>query len=114
MVLCRPVVQKPNVQDRSKFRLKDIDWGFAPPSEDDYMHETSEETRGLDNGLDSVEIRFEIQPNFHESLDEDEEDLSGDEGDEIDEDKDGDDEFRNDLEEDEDHHLPHLDTDQDD
>ncbi|GKE43547.1 hypothetical protein Tco_1470831, partial [Tanacetum coccineum] len=41
---------------------QDIDGGYAPPSEDDYMHETSEETRGLDNGLGSVEIRFEIQP----------------------------------------------------
>ena len=93
---------------------QDIDCGFAPPSEDDYMDETSEETRGLDNGLGSVEIRFEIQPDFHESLDEDEKDMSGDEGDEIDQDKDGDDEGRNDLEEDEDHHLPHLDTGQDD
>ncbi|GKB29331.1 hypothetical protein Tco_0868732 [Tanacetum coccineum] len=40
--------------------------------------------------------------------------MSGDEGDEIDEDEDGDDEGRNDLEEDEEHHLPHPDTDQDD
>ncbi|GKD31215.1 hypothetical protein Tco_1241993, partial [Tanacetum coccineum] len=68
---------------------QDIDGGYAPPSEDDYMHETSEETRGLDNGLGSVEIRFEIQPDIRESLDEDEEDMSGDEGDEIDEDEDG-------------------------
>nr|GEV63223.1 E3 ubiquitin-protein ligase UPL2-like [Tanacetum cinerariifolium] len=93
---------------------QDIDGGYAPPSEDDYMHETSEETRGLDNGLGSVEIRFEIQPDIRESLDEDEEDMSGDEGDEIDEDEDGDDGGRNDLEEDEEHHLPHPDTDQDD
>ncbi|GJW28728.1 E3 ubiquitin protein ligase UPL2-like protein [Tanacetum coccineum] len=53
---------------------QDTNGGYAPPSEDDYMHGTSEETKGLDNG---------------------------DEGDEIDEDEDGDDEGHNDLEEDE-------------
>nr|XP_043635676.1 E3 ubiquitin-protein ligase UPL2-like [Erigeron canadensis] len=93
---------------------QDIDGGYAPPSEDDYMHETSEETRGLENGLASVGIRFEIQPDIRESLDEDDEDMSGDEGDEVDEDEDGDDDGHNDLEDDEVHHLPHPDTDQDD
>ncbi|KAI3491195.1 hypothetical protein L1887_44441 [Cichorium endivia] len=87
---------------------QDIDGGFAPPSEDDYMHENSEDARGLENGLGSVGIRFEIQPDIRESLDEDDEDMSGDE------DEDGDDDGHNDLEEDEVHHLPHPDTDQDD
>ncbi|KAI3693243.1 hypothetical protein L6452_33075 [Arctium lappa] len=32
---------------------QDIDGGFAPPSEDDYMHETYEDARGLENGLGS-------------------------------------------------------------
>ncbi|CAI9266412.1 unnamed protein product [Lactuca saligna] len=90
---------------------QDIDGGFAPPSEDDYMHENSEDARGLENGLGSVGIRFEIQPDIRESLDEDDEDMSGDEGDEVDEDED---DGHNDLEEDEVHHLPHPDTDQDD
>ncbi|GJW93909.1 hypothetical protein Tco_0173581 [Tanacetum coccineum] len=52
---------------------QDTNGGYAPPSEDDYMHGTSKETRGLDNG---------------------------DEGDEIDKNEDGDDEGCNDLEED--------------
>ena len=34
---------------------QDIVEGFAPPNEDYYMHKTVEETRGLDNGLGSVE-----------------------------------------------------------
>ncbi|XP_024977054.1 E3 ubiquitin-protein ligase UPL2-like isoform X1 [Cynara cardunculus var. scolymus] len=98
---------------------QDIDGSFAPPSEDDYMHETSENTRVLENGFDSVGIRFEIQPDIQESIDEDDdEEMSGDEGDEVDdedeEDEDGDDDENNDLEEDEVHHLPHPDTDQDD
>ncbi|XP_071715402.1 E3 ubiquitin-protein ligase UPL1-like [Rutidosis leptorrhynchoides] len=93
---------------------QDIDGGSNPPSEDDYMHETSEETRGIENGLGSVGIRFEIQPDTHESLDEDDEDMSGDGGDDVDEDDDGDDDGNNDLEEDEVHHMPHPDTDQDD
>lgn len=93
---------------------QDIDGGFAPPSEDDYMHETSEDARGLENGLDTVGIRFEIQGDVRESLDEEDDEMSGDEGDEVDEDEDGDDEEHIDLEEDEVHHLPHPDTDQDD
>ncbi|KAK9270546.1 hypothetical protein L1049_026127 [Liquidambar formosana] len=95
---------------------QDLDGGFAPAAEDDYMHETSEDTRGLENGIDTVGIRFEIQPRVQENLvdEDDDEDMSGDEGDEVDEDEDEDDEEHNDLEEDEVHHLPHPDTDQDD
>ncbi|XP_076899559.1 E3 ubiquitin-protein ligase UPL2-like [Bidens hawaiensis] len=93
------------------------DGSFVPPSEDDYMHETSDNTRVVENGFDSVGITFEIQPDSQESLDEDDEDMSGDERDEDEEEEeeeeDGDEEENNDLE-DEVHHLPHLDTDQDD
>lgn len=96
---------------------QDIDGGFGPSNEDDYMHESNEDTRNLENGL---EIRFEIQPDVQEHLDEDDEEddddddeMSGDEGDEVDEDEEGDEEH-NDLEEDEAHHLQHPDTDQDD
>ncbi|GAV85395.1 UBA domain-containing protein/DUF913 domain-containing protein [Cephalotus follicularis] len=96
---------------------QDLDEGFAHANDEDYMQETSEDTRGLENGIDTMGIRFEIQPHVRESLDEDEdedEDMSGDDGDEVDEDDDEDDEEHNDLEEDEVHHLPHADTDQDD
>ncbi|KDO81247.1 hypothetical protein CISIN_1g000014mg [Citrus sinensis] len=96
---------------------QDLDGGFAPAPEDDYMQETSEDMRGLENGIDTVGIRFEIQPHVQENLDEEDEDeeMSGDDGDEVDEDEDEDeDEEHNDLEEDEVHHLPHPDTDQDD
>ena len=98
---------------------QDLDGGFAPTNEDDYMHENSEDARGLENGID---IRFEIQPHVQENLDEDDdedddedEEMSGDDGDEgdEDEDEDEDDEEHNDME-DEVHHLPHPDTDQDD
>lgn len=100
---------------------QDIDGGFAPP-EDDYMHETSEGIGGGENGIGSVSIRFEIQPNVQGNLDEEEEDededdeddddeMSGEEGDDVDEDGDED---HNVLEEDVVHHLPHPDTDQDD
>ncbi|KAJ8747983.1 hypothetical protein K2173_013121 [Erythroxylum novogranatense] len=97
---------------------QDLDGGFAPATEDDFMQETSEDARVLENGIGNVEIRFEIQPHEQENLDEDEdEDMSGDDGDEVDDDDDDhdeDDEEHNDLEEDEVHHLPHPDTDQDD
>uniref|UniRef100_A0A5B6ZFI1 HECT-type E3 ubiquitin transferase n=1 Tax=Davidia involucrata TaxID=16924 RepID=A0A5B6ZFI1_DAVIN len=93
---------------------QDLDGGFAPATEDDYMHETSEDTRGLENGLETVGIRFEIQPRVQENLDDDDDDMSGDDGDDVDEDDDEDDEEHNDLEEDEVHHLPHPETDQDD
>ncbi|KAF9687431.1 hypothetical protein SADUNF_Sadunf02G0092800 [Salix dunnii] len=95
---------------------QDLDGGFAPATEDDFMQETSEDMRSLENGMDTVGIRFDIQPRGQETPDEDEdedEDMSGDEGDEVDDDED-DDEEHNDLEEDEVHHLPHPDTDQDD
>ncbi|KAL5559936.1 hypothetical protein UlMin_036147 [Ulmus minor] len=98
---------------------QDLDGGFAPATEDDYMHETSEEARGLENGIDTMGIRFEIQPHVQENLDEDDDDeeddeeMSGDDGEEVDEDEDEDDEEHNDLE-DEVHRLPHPDTDQDD
>ncbi|XP_007018281.2 PREDICTED: E3 ubiquitin-protein ligase UPL1 [Theobroma cacao] len=94
---------------------QDLDGGFAPATEDDYMQETSEDARGLENGVETVGIHFEIQPHEQENLDDDEdEEMSGDDGDEVDEDEDEDDEDHNDLEEDDVHHLSHPDTDQDD
>ncbi|KAG7971958.1 hypothetical protein I3843_07G160500 [Carya illinoinensis] len=94
---------------------QDLDGGFGPANGDDYMHETSDDARGLENGIDTVGIQFEIQHHGQENLDEDDdEEMSGDDGDEVDEDEDEDDEEHNDLEEDEVHHLPHHDTDQDD
>ncbi|XP_022768487.1 E3 ubiquitin-protein ligase UPL2-like isoform X2 [Durio zibethinus] len=101
---------------------QDLDGGFAPATEDDYMQETNEDARGLENGVDNVGIHFEIQPHEQENLDDDDGDdddddddddeMSGDDGDEVDEDDDDDD--HNDLEEDDVQHLPHRDTDQDD
>lgn len=96
---------------------RDLDGGFAPGTEDDFMHETSEDARGLENGIESVGIRFDIQHNGQDNLDEDDEDMSGDDGDEVDEnddDDDDDDEEHHTLEEDEVHHMSHPDTDQDD
>ncbi|KAF8411336.1 hypothetical protein HHK36_003883 [Tetracentron sinense] len=93
-----------------------LDGGFAPGTEEDYMHETSEETGGLENGIQTVGIRFDIQHHVQNNLDEDDDDdMSADDGDEVDEDEDEDeDEEHNDLEEDEVHHMSHPDTDQDD
>ncbi|XP_054788719.1 E3 ubiquitin-protein ligase UPL2-like [Prosopis cineraria] len=98
---------------------QDLDGSFAPANDDDYMHETSEDARGLEHGIENVEIRFEIQPQEQENLDDEEEEeeeeedeMSGDDGEDVEED-DEDDEEHNDLE-DEVHHLPHPDTDQDD
>ncbi|GJW03794.1 hypothetical protein Tco_1562650 [Tanacetum coccineum] len=79
----------------------------------EFVTDDMEHDQTFDGGYAPL-IRFEIQPDICESLYEDEEDMSGDERDEIDEDEDGDDEGRNDLEEDEEHHLPHPDTHQDD
>jgi len=94
---------------------QDLDGGFGPAAGDDYMHETSDDVRGVENGIETVGIQFEIQRHGQENLDEDDdEEMSGDDGDEVDEDEDEDDEEHNDLEEDEVHHLPHPDTDQDD
>ncbi|KAI3689153.1 hypothetical protein L2E82_47103 [Cichorium intybus] len=80
----------------------------------DDMNEASENTRVVENGFDSVGIRFEIQHDNQESNEDDDEDMS--EGDDDDDDEeDGDEDENNDIEEDEEvHHLPHLDTDQDD
>ncbi|KAL8166110.1 hypothetical protein V2J09_007609 [Rumex salicifolius] len=95
---------------------QDLDGGFAPSNEDDYMHDTPEDARALENGMDNA-IRYEIQPDDGQEnlVDEDDDEMSGDEGEEDDEEEDEDDEA-NDLEEEEDeeHHLPHPDTDQDD
>ncbi|XVE95159.1 hypothetical protein REPUB_Repub02eG0072400 [Reevesia pubescens] len=94
---------------------QDLDGGFAPATEGDYMQETSEGARGLENGVDNAGIHFEIQLHEEENLDDDDDDeeMSGDDGDEVDEDDD-DDEDHNDLEEDDVHHLSHPGTDQDD
>lgn len=99
---------------------QDMDGGFAPPSEDDFMHGNSEDSRALENSLNSGGIRFEIQPDAQQNIeddddeeDDDDDDMSGDEGDDVDEDEEGDEEH-NGLEEDEMHHLPHAESDQDD
>ncbi|XP_022728281.1 E3 ubiquitin-protein ligase UPL2-like [Durio zibethinus] len=89
---------------------QDLDGGFAPATEDDYMQETSEDARDLENGVGNVGIHFEIQPHEQENLDDDEDEMSGDDGDEDDDDDDD----HNDLEEDDVHHLSHPDADQDD
>ncbi|OVA01819.1 Ubiquitin-associated domain/translation elongation factor EF-Ts [Macleaya cordata] len=97
---------------------RDLDGGFAPGTEDDFMHDTSEETGGLENGMETVGIRFDIQHNGQNNLgdEDDDEEMSEDDGDEVDEDddEDDDDEEHHDLEEDEVHHMSHPDTDQDD
>ncbi|XP_022131797.1 E3 ubiquitin-protein ligase UPL2-like isoform X2 [Momordica charantia] len=96
---------------------QDLDGVFGPNAEDEYMHETPEDAGGLENGIDTVDIRIEIQPHVPENLDEDDdEEMSGDDGDEVDDDDDEDEEEeeQNDLEEDDVHHLPHPDTDHDD
>ncbi|XP_056850490.1 uncharacterized protein LOC130499947 [Raphanus sativus] len=100
---------------------QDLDEGFAAGG-DDYMQEAAEDARGLENGIGSMGIEFEMHTHVQENLDEEEdEEMSGDEGDEIDEDENDneeEDEEDNDLEEEEEeddvHHLPHHDTDQDD
>ncbi|KAG2277081.1 hypothetical protein Bca52824_059636 [Brassica carinata] len=99
---------------------QDLDEGFAAGG-DDYMQEAAEDARGLENGIGSMGIEFEMHTHVPENLDEEEdEEMSGDEGDEIDEDENDneeEDEEDNDLEEEEEedvHHLPHHDTDQDD
>ncbi|KAL8490394.1 hypothetical protein ACS0TY_025562 [Phlomoides rotata] len=95
---------------------QDIHGGFAG-AEDDYMQENADGTPNHESGLDTVGIRFEIHSGVQGNLgeDEDEDEMSGDDGDEVDEDEDEDaDDEHNDIEEDETHHLPHPDTDQDD
>ncbi|XP_043711874.1 E3 ubiquitin-protein ligase UPL2-like [Telopea speciosissima] len=95
---------------------RDMDGGFAPGAEDDYMNENSEEAGGIENGMDSVAIRFEFSHNVPANIgdEDDDEEMSGDDGDEGDEDEDEEDEEHNDLEEDEVHHMSQEDTDQDD
>ncbi|XP_042508612.1 E3 ubiquitin-protein ligase UPL2-like [Macadamia integrifolia] len=95
---------------------RDMDGGFAPGADDDFMNENSEEAGGIENGMDSVGIRFEFSHNVQDNIgdEDDDEEISGDDGDEGDEDEDEDDEEHNDLEEDEVHHMSHGDTDQDD
>ncbi|MCL7039483.1 hypothetical protein MKW94_010086 [Papaver nudicaule] len=98
----------------------DLDGGFAPGAEDDFMHE-SEETGILENGMETVGIRFDIQRNGQNDLadedDDDDEMSEDDEGDEADDDDDEDDddeEEHHDHDEDEVHHMSHPDTDQED
>ncbi|KAJ4962286.1 hypothetical protein NE237_022225 [Protea cynaroides] len=91
---------------------RDTDGGFAHGTENDFMHENSEEARGIENGMDSVGMRFDISHNVQGNIgdEDDDEEMSGDDGDEGDED----DEEHNDLEEDEVRHMSHGDIDQDD
>ncbi|XP_042384907.1 E3 ubiquitin-protein ligase UPL1-like [Zingiber officinale] len=93
---------------------REINVGFAREAEDDFMHEASEDGTGIENGVSTVEIRFDIQQNAEDDMgddddDDDDEDMSGDEGEEVDEDDDD----NNDLEEDEVHQTSHPDTDHD-
>ncbi|KAG0455258.1 hypothetical protein HPP92_024550 [Vanilla planifolia] len=97
---------------------QDLDVSFARDTEDDFMHETSEEGGVLENGISTVEITFELPHNASEGLgDEDEDDdMSEDgDGDEVEEDEveDEDEDQNNDLEED-DVQMLHPDTDHDD
>ncbi|KAH7670367.1 E3 ubiquitin-protein ligase HUWE1 protein [Dioscorea alata] len=100
---------------------RDLGGGFSREPEDDFMHEASEDGRGVENAISTVEITFDIQHNADDELAEDEDDgVSGD-GDEVDEedededDDEDDDDENNDLEEDDDvHQISHPDTDQDD
>uniref|UniRef100_A0A1D1YWP9 HECT-type E3 ubiquitin transferase n=1 Tax=Anthurium amnicola TaxID=1678845 RepID=A0A1D1YWP9_9ARAE len=105
---------------------RDLDGGFAPEGEDDFMHENSEEGGGQENGVSTVEIRFEIPQNMEANMgdEDDDEDMSGGEGDEGEEEEDDDNEDDDDDEDDEDennyleegavHHMSHQDTDQED
>ncbi|CAH8320273.1 unnamed protein product [Eruca vesicaria subsp. sativa] len=100
---------------------QDLDERFAA-GEDDYMQEAGEDARGLENRIGSMGIELEMHTHVQENPDEEEdEEMSGDEGDEIGEDENDneeEDEEDNDLEEEEEeddvHHLPHHDIDQDD
>ncbi|XXG55804.1 hypothetical protein AAC387_Pa03g3392 [Persea americana] len=89
---------------------QDMNVCFPPETEDDSMHEASEEAGGTDNGVATVEIRFGIPHNVQDnSVDEDD----GTSAEEEDEDEVDDEEENNDFEEDEVHHMSHPDTDQD-
>ncbi|KAK6940269.1 E3 ubiquitin ligase, domain of unknown function DUF908 [Dillenia turbinata] len=52
---------------------QDLDGGFTPVAEEDYMHVVSE-SQDHENGIETVGIRFEIQPRVLEEEDEDDED----------------------------------------
>ncbi|ONK58274.1 uncharacterized protein A4U43_C09F10490 [Asparagus officinalis] len=97
---------------------RDLGGDFARETEDDFMHETSGDAGSLENGVSTVEIRFDIEQNVDEddiADEDDDEDMSGDEGDDVDEDdEDDEEEENNDLEEDEVHQMLHPDTDPDD
>ncbi|RYR42130.1 hypothetical protein Ahy_A08g038587 isoform B [Arachis hypogaea] len=41
---------------------QDLDGGFAPTNEDEYMRETVEDARGHENGVGNAGLQFEIQP----------------------------------------------------
>ncbi|XP_026661935.2 E3 ubiquitin-protein ligase UPL2-like isoform X2 [Phoenix dactylifera] len=88
---------------------RDLDGGFARESEDDFMHEASEDGAGNENGMSPMEIRFDIPRNAEDEMGDEDDDMSGDDGDEVDED----DEDNIDLEEDDLHQMSHPDTDQD-
>nr|XP_010929754.2 LOW QUALITY PROTEIN: E3 ubiquitin-protein ligase UPL2-like [Elaeis guineensis] len=92
---------------------QDLDRGFAHESQDDFMREASEDGAGNENGMSTVEIRFDIPHNAEDEMGDEDDDMSGDDGDEVDEDEDEDDEENNDLEEDDLHQMSHPDTDQD-
>lgn len=88
---------------------QDMNVCFPPETEDDSMHEASEEAGGIDNGVATVEIRFGIPHNVQDnSVDEDDGTSAEEEDDEVD-----DEEENNDFEEDDVHHMSHPDTDQD-
>ncbi|CAF1725957.1 unnamed protein product [Brassica napus] len=66
---------------------QDLDEGFAAGG-DDYMQEAAEDARGLENGIGSMGIEFEMHTHVPENLDEEEdEEMSEDEEDEDDEDR---------------------------
>lgn len=91
---------------------QDMNGGFPPEREDDFMHEASEEPGGIGNGIASAEIGFDIPHNVQgNSVDEDDEEMSAAE--EEDEDEVDEEEENNDFEEDDVHHMSHPDTDQD-
>lgn len=56
---------------------KDLDGGFPAGKEDEYMLEISEDTRCLENSIDTLGKWFENQSHEEEILEEDDEDMSG-------------------------------------
>lgn len=47
---------------------QDLDGGFAAANKDEYKLEISEDTQGLENNIDTMGKRFEIQPHEEENL----------------------------------------------